>query len=154
VKTPAYPLKLPGRQPPVVGKGDAASWFVATMVLLGGLQMARKYQMKIIVEHCKPSKEDAVIEAISSIWDWDSVNVSEKDGERIVISGCDYLECDETEDGFVDRLTTAIFKANKSSCIVTVKALCLDDLPLETYSRDERDYARLCKPKPKAKAKK
>jgi len=49
----------------------------------------------------------------------------------------------ETEREFTERLSVAIWRANGAYCEVSVNATYLEELPSETYSLDEDDYARL-----------
>jgi hypothetical protein len=60
-------------------------------------------------------------------------------------AGRDNLCGGETEDQFAERLTIAIWKANKSHCDVSVHATYLEELPYDSYHFGKDEYEKLMK---------
>jgi hypothetical protein len=105
-----------------------------------GGSMSLFYGMSVDVSGNRPEATDAIKDAATSEWpfgDWTEVN------KKLSAYGEGRLGGGETEREFTERLSVAIWRANGAFCDVSVSATYLEDLPSETYSLDEDDYARL-----------
>jgi hypothetical protein len=103
--------------------------------------MSRSYDMTVEVSRYDAAKQSAIQAAATREWpfaDW----WSSDDGE-MQASAQDSLSSGESEEQFTERLSVAIWRANGGFCEVVVSATYLDDLPYETHTLDEADYARL-----------
>ena len=104
--------------------------------------MSRSYNMTIIVRKVDPARMEAVRETAQLCWDFDDwFPLAGEDGQRA--SGYGNLCGGEQEHEFADRLAQEIWAANGGYCEVEVRALYLDDLPYESYSFDEDDFAQV-----------
>jgi hypothetical protein len=111
--------------------------------------MARSYEMTVIVRRVDPACMEAVKEAAESCWDFEAwFPLASADGQQA--SGYGNLCGGESEREFADRLAQEIWAANGGYCEVEVRALCVDDLPYETYSFDEDDFEQLTTQTPTA----
>ena len=107
--------------------------------------MSRYYSMRLRIEGFDSNRTTAIKDAASYEWHFD-----DDDWEEPANLG-NYLECaaddclcgGESEEEFVDRLSLAVWKANRGFCIVEVTAIFLEAIPSESHSRDQKDYARL-----------
>jgi hypothetical protein len=102
--------------------------------------MSRHYEMSVEIAGHRPEKADAIREAATN--EWEFVDRYDQDG-KLTASAEGSLSGGETEEGFTERLSVAIWRANGAYCEVTVNATYLESLPYETHSLDEDDYARL-----------
>ena len=100
--------------------------------------MSRAYEMQVEIIGLDPSREEAVKRAAESQWPFESWPPYD---DRLLAYGEGRLCGGETEEAFVERLTHAIWNANGKFCSVEVRATYLDDLPHETYSFAEDQYA-------------
>ncbi len=101
--------------------------------------MSQRYEMNVEIRNFDPSKSKAIQEAANQEWnfeDWYETNT------YLQSSSEGYLCGGETDSQFTDSLTETIWKANGAFCQVTLNATYLEDLPCETYQRDEEDYQR------------
>jgi hypothetical protein len=109
--------------------------------------MSRYYSMRLCIEGFDANRSTEIKAAASYQWDFHDDHWEERTNSR------NYLECEsdgclcggETDDEFVDRLSLAVWKANRGFCIIEVTAIYLDAIPSEFHSRDQKDYARLMK---------
>ena len=103
--------------------------------------MSRYYEMDVEILGHVPEKEDQIKMAAEEEWpfgDWWST------GEGDIHASAQSTLCGgESEEQFTERLSVAIWRANGSFCEVMVNATYLEDLPYETHTLDESDYARL-----------
>lgn len=99
--------------------------------------MSQRYSMNVEIRNFDRSKSKAIQEAAETEWEWEGwyeTNTylqSSSEGDLCV-----------SDSEFSNRLTETIWKANGAFCLVTVNATYLEDLPYETYERDEEDYQR------------
>ena len=103
--------------------------------------MSRYYEMDVEILGHAPEKEDQIKMAAEEEWpfrDWWSTGEGD-----IHASAQSTLGGGESEEQFTERLSVAIWRANGSFCEVMVNATYLEDLPFETHTLDESDYARL-----------
>ncbi len=111
--------------------------------------MARSYEMTVIVRRVDPARIKAVQEAAESCWDFDDwFPLADEDGQQA--SGYGSLCGGEQEHEFAKRLAREIWTANGGYCEVEVRALCVDELPYESYSFDEDDFEQLTTQTPTA----
>jgi hypothetical protein len=92
-----------------------------------------------ITGHC-PERANAVRKAATKEWEFN--DWTDPDGQ-LTASAEGQLFGGETEEQFTERLSVAIWQANRAYCNVTVDATYLESLPYETHCLDEDDYARL-----------
>ena len=103
--------------------------------------MSQTYGMDFTVADYKPERESAIIEAIRGEWYFDPTEHLEAyHGE---ISGYAEGSLSDTEEDFAKGVARAVWKANAGYCEVRVNATYLDNLPSETYSFDEDEYAEM-----------
>jgi hypothetical protein len=103
--------------------------------------MSRHYEMTVTISGHDPAKESQIQSAVAAEWPFDDWS---KQGEGEMCSCAqDDLCGGESEEVFAERLSLAVWRANGAYCKVVVKATYLEDLPYETHSPDEDDYARL-----------
>lgn len=108
--------------------------------------MSRYYEMSVAISGHKPDRADAVTNAAAEEWpfeDWWGGNDGDNNDHSLHASGRDCLYGGESEEEFTERLSLAVWKANGAFCSVVVDATFLEDLPCETHTLDESDYARL-----------
>ena len=102
--------------------------------------MSRYYNMSVAITGVRPDRFERIRASASAEWafeDW-----HEQDGV-LNASADDRLCGGETEEEFAERFAKAVWAANGGSCQVDVTAMCLEELPSESYSFDESDYQRL-----------
>ena len=101
--------------------------------------MSRFYGMNVKIENYNDENEQAVMAAATEEWgfcEWHS-----QEGTRVLEAYEEnHLSGGETEEEFTDRLTAAIWQANRAFCKVTVNATCLEDLPSEEHVREKPQY--------------
>ena len=93
--------------------------------------------MDIAITQFDVDKFDDIREAAEEIWnfdDWCQMN------DYMSSTGNDSLCGGETEEEFAELLTHAIWKANGAYCDVRICATCLEEIPCESYSLDEKQY--------------
>jgi len=107
--------------------------------------MSRPYEMTVIVRGVAPNRAEAVKGAAGECWDFDGWIPLECEDDRCAFQASGYgsLCGGEQEDEFADRLAQEIWAANNGYCEVEVRAVCLDDLPYESYCFDEDDFEKL-----------
>ncbi len=103
--------------------------------------MSRAYAMYVRIVGFDPKRKDEIIEAAKSEWNFDDDWSEHKD--EITCNGESSLCGGESEEQFTQRLSTAIWKANKKFCTVEVNATCMEDLPCECHTLCEETYMRL-----------
>ena len=107
--------------------------------------MSRFYSMQLEVFEHDVAKIDIIQTAAAENWpfeDWTFYAASDDaEGFRSAAEG--WLTGGESEEGFVDRLAVAIWRANGQYCRVEVDATYLENMPFESHCRDEDDYERL-----------
>ena len=102
--------------------------------------MSRSYSMLVRISDVAPERVDRVKQAAKDMWDFEDWHEYENS-----ISSCvdGYLCGGETEDEFAERLAKVIWAANGGYCAVEVVATYLENLPCETYTFDEDQYAQI-----------
>jgi len=103
--------------------------------------MSSWYKIEVSVNAFDLTKEDAIIEAARTAWDFDNVTKTDKNVKTLYISGESQVGGEITD--YIGRFAKAIWKANGKYCDIDVQALCVEDLPFEDYSLDDEDYTRL-----------
>lgn len=102
--------------------------------------MSRSYNMLVRVHDVAPEKVDRVKKAANDEWDFDDWH----EAENILSAYADdYLSGGKTEEEFAEQLAKAIWVANGGYCEVEVVATYLENLPCETHTFDEDQYAQL-----------
>jgi len=129
--------------------------------------MSRSYAMTVDISEHDPAKAAQIRAAAEKQWpfnpdDWwfsdsnDDWEFSDDDNGRLsaaMHASAESSLCGgESEEQFTERLSLAVWRANGRYCRVAVDATYLDELPYETHSLDEDDYARLLKRKDTADA--
>ena len=109
--------------------------------------MSRYYEMKIEIEEFDESKKDAIQQACFEEWSFEAGEwfcfERHTDEVRCMEASAQGNLCGGEEEGeFAERISKVIWKANGAFCPVTVKAIYLDELPYESYTMDEEDYAK------------
>jgi hypothetical protein len=104
--------------------------------------MSRWYGMQVMITGFPSALVDEIKQAAEAEWpfeDWAG------DGQENELTS--YAEGNlcggEDESEFTERLALAVWQAAGAYCEVTVDATYLEDLPRESHSLDEEDYARL-----------
>jgi hypothetical protein len=108
--------------------------------------MSRFYLMSVAISEHDPAKVKAIQAAAEAEWsfdDWGSG--ADAPGGTLYASAEGYLAGGETEEEFTERLSLAVWRANGGYCRVSVDATYMENLPYETHTLDEEDYARLVK---------
>ena len=107
--------------------------------------MSRSYEMTVQVSGYDPAKVSQIQAAAGEEWPFDDWWLSgEEDEEANMQASAQHQLCGGvSEEEFVERLSLAIWRANGSYCQVVVDATFLENLPYETHTLDESDYARL-----------
>ena len=106
--------------------------------------MSRSYNMLVKIHGLDPEKLDNVKEAAEDEWDFhDWQEYDHENGASTSAYADGYLAGGETEDEFAKRLARSIWAANGGYCEVEVVATYLENMPCETYSFDEDEYAQL-----------
>jgi hypothetical protein len=103
--------------------------------------MSRSYRIDVKISDYDPARAEAIKEAAEEEWpfeDWTG-----EAGEPLTCQGDDQLRIGVTEEEFTVELSKAVWRANGAYCRVMVNALYLDELPYESHSLDQSDYARL-----------
>jgi hypothetical protein len=80
------------------------------------------------------TKADEIEEAANDEWNW---KTNSGGNEEISLIGQDNLCGGESEEHFANRLAAAIFDANGGPCEIHVNAICMEDLPYESYHFDK-----------------
>jgi hypothetical protein len=102
--------------------------------------MSRYYGMSVTICGHKPEAAEAIREAASDEWPFEEWHTF--DGKLTAYAESN-LCGGETEAEFTERLAVPVWLANGAYCDVSVDATYLDELPYDTHSLDEDDYARL-----------
>ncbi len=107
--------------------------------------MSRSYEMTVKIRGANPDRVEAVKKAAESEWAFDVWYPLDHpdDPRNFAADGSGNLCAGEIEEEFAERLTRAVWKANGGYCEVEVRALCLDNLPYESYVLDEGEYEEL-----------
>ena len=103
--------------------------------------MSRYYEMTVEISGHNPEKESHIKTAAEDMWpfgEWWSSGVGD-----IRASAQSNLCGGEDEEQFTERLSVVVWQANGGFCEVVVNATYMDELPYETHTLDEGDYARL-----------
>ena len=106
--------------------------------------MSRSYSMLVKIHGFDPEKIDRIKDAAEDEWEFDDWSEYHHEND-ISTSACadGYLSGGETEDEFAERLAKVIWAANGGYCAVEVVATYLENLPCETHTFDEDDYAQI-----------
>ena len=105
--------------------------------------MSRYYNMSVTLNGVNPEHVEAVKEAADLEWDFEIDDWRGEPPGPLETHAYGNLCAGETEEEFAERLAKVIWAANGGYCSVEVVATYLEDLPYETHSLDEDDYARL-----------
>jgi hypothetical protein len=103
--------------------------------------MSRFYDMTVEISGHNPDKEPQIKTVAEAEWPFDNW-WSSGEGE-MQASAQDSLSGGESEEQFTERLSVTIWRANGGFCEVVVNATYLENLPYETHTLDQDDYARL-----------
>ena len=103
--------------------------------------MSRYYSMRLRIEGFDSNRTTEIKGAASYEWYFDDDHWE----ELAILGNC--LECEtddhlcggESEEEFVDRLSLAVWKANRGFCIVELTAIFLETIPSQSHSRDQKD---------------
>jgi hypothetical protein len=96
--------------------------------------------MGVEVRNPDPVRVHDIEIAAKHEWPFNEWNCSEAD--KRMISCAEGSLCNgEGEEIFTNRLTKAVWKANRRYCTVIVSAACLDDLPINFYELKKDDFA-------------
>jgi hypothetical protein len=103
--------------------------------------MGQLYGMDFNVTAYKPERESAIIKAIRGEWYFRPTAYLKASHGEI----CGYAEASlyEGEEEFAEGVARAVWEANAGYCEVKVKATYLEELPYETYSFAEDEYAEM-----------
>jgi hypothetical protein len=104
--------------------------------------MSRFYGMSVEITDFPPDAIDRIKQAARGEWPFEQWNGAVKPG-GISAYAEERLCGGESEEMFTERLAVAVWRAAGAFCRVSVDATYLEDLPYETHSLDEDDYARL-----------
>jgi hypothetical protein len=106
--------------------------------------MSRSYEVTVGIERHDVERKDDIVQACCDNWDFEPQEFDDLgfpgDNPKLTATAEGQLCGGEAETEFADRLTTAIWKANRGYCYVEVRATCLEDLPFEDYCYDEDRY--------------
>ena len=93
--------------------------------------------MSVQIEGVAPRRARYVKRVAAREWPFE-----EWDGDKRTLRSYaeSYLAGGEDEDQFADRLSGAIWKANKGFCHVSIDATYLEELPYESHHRGEDAY--------------
>lgn len=102
--------------------------------------MSRAYHMTVYVEDFDAAEIKSIQKAANDEWPGLELRHSEAE-EGGLFGEAEHQLCGgETEEEFARRISKAIFLANQGPCVVRVDAMCLEDLPYETYGYGPEDY--------------
>ena len=107
--------------------------------------MSRSYEMTVRIRGANPDRVEVVKEAARFEWgfnDWYPLDHPD-DAQNFAADAQSSLCGGETEEEFAERLARAVWEANGGYCEVEVQAVCLDDIPYESYLLDEDRYEEL-----------
>lgn len=111
--------------------------------------MSRYYGMNFEVEGIARREIPLVRGAIRGVWSIESQDDTGGNDRESIVSYSAYGESSlaggEDEEEFATRAAHAIWKALGHYAFVSVDATYLEDLPTESYSRGEDDYAEFVK---------
>lgn len=108
--------------------------------------MSRMYEMRVEIDNVSSNTLETVIEACGEEWPFDvwdenqNYNEPYKGRYRLEGWGEGSLTGGESEEGFVDRLKAAIWKAAREYVSVWIYATYLEDPPCESYTSTEEEY--------------
>ena len=107
--------------------------------------MSRAYEMTVVVEDVPVTLIKVVSEAMAKEWNFDDIvpyDVDPPGGtmRNLRGNGQDQLCGGDTDEDFTDRIAHAIWVAAKQYLAVSVDSTCLEDIPCDSYYRDEDDY--------------
>lgn len=108
--------------------------------------MSRYYEMYVELENVNPERVEAVQDAANAEWPFDDWHAYDAPGDRGAVrsaSGRGNLTGGESEQEFAERLAKVIWRANGGPCLISLDATYLGELPYDSYSFDESDYAKL-----------
>ncbi len=108
--------------------------------------MSRYYEMSVEIGEYDHAKTAEIRAAAEQQWPFDDWTFSGDENQPDVemrASAQHWLCGGEDEEQFTERLVVAIWRANGGYCCVVVDATYMENLPYETHTLDESDYARL-----------
>ena len=112
--------------------------------------MSRMYDMSVSITEYESAKKDEIADAANDEWDFENW---EEWSDTFTAGGEGSLCGGESEEGFTQRLTNAIWKANGKFCKVNVCATYLEEIPHEHHELDEDDYTSFVAEEERAKKK-
>jgi hypothetical protein len=101
--------------------------------------------MTVEISGHHPARVEAIKKAATAEWPLEADWIN--NGERMQASGEGQLCGGEMEEEFTERLSLAVWRANRAFCQIVVDATYMEELPHETHCLDEGDYAQLVKKK-------
>lgn len=109
--------------------------------------MSRYYEMKLEIAGFDESRKEAIQQACFEEWSFEQSDwfcfERHTDGMRCMEATAQGNLCGGEDEGeFASRISKVIWKANGAFCPVTVNAVYMEDLPYESYTMDEDDYAK------------
>ena len=108
--------------------------------------MSRAYEMSVEIENFNPDKQAAIDAAACTEWPFDNLDqITGNKSPKLCAVAEGSLCGGESKDEFTERLTHAIWKANRAFCNVLITAVYLEDLPHEDHELSEDDYAKFIK---------
>ena len=102
--------------------------------------MSRAYHMTVYVEDFDAAQIENIQRSANDEWPGLELRDNEAEEGRLFGEAENQLCGGETEEEFAARISKAIFLANQGPCVVRVDAICLEDLPYETYEHGPEDY--------------
>lgn len=105
--------------------------------------MSRAYHMQFKVAELDPSKIDAISDLLGDEWVGGMYSYVSRDPYSVSWDGESSLYGGETEEEFADRIAVLIWQVNQGFCMVEIVATYLENLPCETYTRDQDFYEKV-----------
>jgi len=105
--------------------------------------MSRFYRMGVVVSGVEPDEAPKIYDALMHEWSFDENDYFYYENDKSIdMCGESNLCGGEDEEEFAQRIAEAVWKAVNRYVEVAVHATYLEDLPYETYCKDEEDYER------------
>lgn len=104
--------------------------------------MSRAYEVAVEIKvNKKVNHKTAVVNALDELWsfEWESFNF--KGGDKLLRGfGEGTLGIGTYEDKFAQELAEAAFEANQGPLDLTVRTVCLEELPYEEFEFGNKEY--------------
>lgn len=98
--------------------------------------MSRRYEMDLSVKGYTGAA-DALHDALQEIFDFDLTFAT---ADLIAFGGTGCLYGGESEEEFLERVSTAVWETNGGYCEVTLETACLEYVPRETHETTKDMY--------------